>query len=159
MGFELRVMREETGLSVTALAGLIGVSPSTLRRYEKDDVNPPSDVMDKVKNVHKVITADAVARAGERIKFYRESLGLSCAEFAKEVGLNRSNCYEIENGTQELTERTAKKIEDRFDIGKEWLLYGLEKEKDFPVSDKLISWIKSDPQLRRELWKRMRSSK
>ena len=80
---------------------------------------------------------------------------MSRTAFAKAVGTTQSNLFEIEQGKRGLTEKTAKKIEERFDIGKEWLMYGIESERDYPVSEKLIEWIRSDPALRKELWERM----
>ncbi|MBR1479001.1 MAG: helix-turn-helix transcriptional regulator [Lachnospiraceae bacterium] len=93
--------------------------------------------------------------ASERIKAIRAEMGLSQRAFANMAGVNNSLISEVEASNRELSISAAKKIEAAFDIGYEWLLYGMEEKKEHPVSDKLVSWLWSQKEIRRELWERM----
>lgn len=152
---DIKAMREKAGISIALLARIAGVTPLTLKRYEEGESIPTRETADRIRVACETISAEAKHKAGERLAFYRKELQMSRTAFAKAVGTTQSNLFEIEQGKRGLTEKTAKKIEDRFDIGKEWLMYGIESEKDYPVSEKLIEWIRSDPALRKELWERM----
>ena len=152
---EFRDLREKSGLSVAALSRMIKTSESSIKRYERGEREIPDEVMESVTIISQSVTADSIKRAGERIKSYRLGLGLSGAAFAREANIKQTNLLEIENGQQMITEKTARKIEERFEVGRDWIMYGIESEKDYPVSDKLIEWIREDPELRKELWERM----
>ena len=152
---EFRNLREKSGLSVAALSRMIKTSESSIKRYERGEREIPDEVMERVKTICHSIKADSIKRAGERIKAYRLGLGLSGTAFAREANIKQSNLLEIENGQQIITEKTARKIEERFEVGCDWIMYGIESEKDYPVSEKLIEWIREDPELRKELWERM----
>ena len=91
-------------------------------------------------------------RAPERIKSLRTEVGLSQRQFALKAGVNNSLISEVEAGNRELSLKAAKKIEDAFEVGHEWLLYGDSEKKDFPVSDRLIECLWKDEEVRRELW-------
>ena len=111
-----------------------------------------SDVEDGAENsVEKVYDG----RAPERLKALRSELGLSQRAFANKVGVNNSLISEVEAGNRELSITAAKKIEAAFNIGYEWLLYGTEEKKNYPVSSKLVNWLWSDENVRKELWERM----
>lgn len=154
---QFRELRESIGISVAALSRMINISESSIKRYERGEREIPEEVMERLKEISRSITVDSVQRAGERIKAYRLGLGLSGAAFAREANIKQTNLLEIENGQQMITEKTARKIEDRFEVGSDWIMYGIESEKDYPVSAKLIEWIRKDPALRKELWERMRN--
>ena len=155
---EFRNLRRSCGLSVAALSRMIKTSESSIKRYERGEREIPDDIMEKLREISRLISVDSVKRAGERIKAYRLGLGLSGTAFAHEANIKQSNLLEIENGQQMITEKTARKIEERFEVGCDWIMYGIESEKDYPVSDKLIEWIKQEPELRKELWERMKKN-
>lgn len=60
----------------------------------------------------------------ERLKELREGLGLSQAEFAKRLGLQRNSISLVENGKRNLSDRTISDICDSFYINEDWLRYG-----------------------------------
>ena len=152
---EFRNLREKSGLSVAALSRMIKTSESSIKRYERGERVIPDEVMERVKTLSHSITADSVKRAGERIKAYRLGLGLSGTAFAREADIKQSNLCEIESGRQGITEKTARKIENRFGVGVDWIMYGLESEKDYPISETLIEWIREHPDIRKNLWEQM----
>ena len=94
-------------------------------------------------------------KAPERIKALRLEHHLSQRSFANNVGVNNSLISEVESGNRELSVTAAKKIEAAFDIGYEWLLYGAESKKDYPISEKLVNWLWKNEKVRKELWSRM----
>jgi len=48
LGNRLKTLRKQRGYSQEQLANLIGVSRSTLSRYEKDKTSPMMDVLEKM---------------------------------------------------------------------------------------------------------------
>ena len=64
--------------------------------------------------------------------------------------------YCIEKNTTKLTPFTSARIEEAFDVGADWLMYGDDGKKDFPVSKKLIDWLWTKPEIRAKLWKKMK---
>ena len=95
-------------------------------------------------------------RAPERIKELRTEVGLSQRQFALKAGVNNSLISEVEAGNRELSIYAAKKIEDAFEVGHEWLLYGDSEKKDFPVDKKMIDWLWENREVRKELRERMK---
>lgn len=66
--------------------------------------------------------------ANERLKFMREALGLSQAEFGEIIGLSRSGVSEIESGRRNVTEKhikmlTLQPVDGKY-INEEWLRSG-----------------------------------
>ena len=151
----LKEIRQRSGISTAAIARMSGLSESTIKRYEREVNEQSNENVDKIIRICYSIDAETVSKAGNRVKECRESHGMNRADFARECGITPSNLHEIERGEQKVTEKTARKIEDRFGVGKDWILYGFDSDKEYPVSDRLIEWIKSDHELREKLWNRM----
>ena len=95
-------------------------------------------------------------KAGTRIKTLRTEVGLSQRQFALKAGVNNSLISEVEAGNRELSIYAAKKIEDAFEVGHEWLLYGDSEKKDCPVDKKMIDWLWENREVRKELRERMK---
>ena len=76
--------------------------------------------------------------AGKRLKQLREELGIKHKDMADIVQIARPMYGRIENGFIGLTVENAQKIEDRFGVGSEWLLYGDEEKKRYPVGRRMI---------------------
>lgn len=94
--------------------------------------------------------------ASVRIKELRKEYGLSQRSFAKIANVDSSMISMIESGKDRmLSVISAKKIADAFDVGYEWLLYGVEERRDYPVNDKMIKWLWSDVELRKKIWQRI----
>ena len=55
-----------------------------------------------------------------------------------------------------MTRRFAERVEREFAVGAGWLLYGDEKCKDYPCGDEMIGFLKKNPDVRREVWKKMK---
>jgi hypothetical protein len=57
----------------------------------------------------------------------------------------------LELGKITLTEHTAKRIEKEFRVGINWLYYGDERAKDWPMDDEMCKWINTHPEARRKI--------
>lgn len=92
---------------------------------------------------------------GERLRRVYESSGLSQRDFCKEAGLTISNMHAVMNGDRKLSARYAEKIENRFGVGVDWLLYGNENTKENPCDSKMIDFLKNHPEIRKAVRKMM----
>ena len=86
----------------------------------------------------------------------RSELGLKQEDVYIILGITRAMYSRIENGHAGINTEYAKKIEDHFGIGSEWLLYGDESKKYYPVSQKLVDFLWSNIEERKRLWLKMR---
>lgn len=93
--------------------------------------------------------------AGARVKEVRKKAGLSQKEFGKRIGLTQQGILNIEKDITSLTAFTTTRIENEFDVGGEWLMFGDESKKDFPLSKKLADWLWTKPEVRAKLWEEM----
>lgn len=68
----------------------------------------------------------------ERIKFLRkEELHMTQDEFSSKIRISRSNLGSIEIGRVNVTERVLDDICNAFNVNREWLINGDEKDKIF----------------------------
>ena len=89
----------------------------------------------------------------KRLKSLRLELGLTQKEFAKSIDITQSNLASIEVGRSRLTKQIAMKIEERYEhAGAEWILAGNELNKDYPVGEKMIEWLREHPKARQKIW-------
>ena len=101
-------------------------------------------------------TSATPATPAERIKAVRNELRMSQVEFAKHTGLSSGNLAGIETGRTRVTNQTAKKIENVCEHGgAEWILTGDERNKDYPVNDRMIEWLKEHRKLRKKIYRMM----
>lgn len=74
---------------------------------------------------------------GERIKFFRESAGLTAKDFGARIGMGNSSVSKIEKGVNGTTDQTIKSICREFRVREEWLRYGTGEmyEPDLPINN------------------------
>lgn len=84
-------------------------------------------------------------------KVYEES-GLTQREFCKRLSSSTATLSELLTEKRKINPHYAKRIEDTFGIGMDWLLYGKEKSKNYPCSDKMIAFLKENPDKREIVW-------
>ncbi|MCC8195483.1 MAG: helix-turn-helix transcriptional regulator [Ruminococcus sp.] len=89
-------------------------------------------------------------------KVYEDS-GLSQREFCKRIGAFTTSLTEQLSGKCEITVRFAQRVEKEFDIGADWLLYGDERNKEFPCGEEMVEYLKGDIEMRKIVWEKMRS--
>jgi len=73
---------------------------------------------------------------GERIKYFRESNGMTAKEFGARIGIGNSSVSKIEKGVNGTTDQTVKSICREFHVREQWLRTGEGEmyEQDTPAS-------------------------
>ncbi len=99
-----------------------------------------------------------ITLAVQRLRKVYEDSGLSQREFCKRIGASTTSLTEQFSGKREITVRFAQRIEKEFDVGADWLLYGDERNKDFPCGEKMNEYLKGHPEKREIVWKWMNES-
>lgn len=97
-----------------------------------------------------------VSGAGKRLVEMRHKLGLGQKDVRAVLGISLTALSRIENGHMRLTKENAQKIEDEYGVGAEWLLYGDESKKDYPVGKRMIEWLWENKDEREKIWHLMR---
>ena len=90
------------------------------------------------------------SEVGRRLKEIRTEKGLAIKELALLSGIDGGQISKIENHGKTVTERTAKKLSLALEVGVEWLLFGDENRKDYPVDDAMIAWLWENEEMRRK---------
>ena len=163
------------GLTNRKIAEATGVCNTTVGRY----VNGEADVTEewakkfceayhidfewlKSGSGEPVFTSDIdnsiiknVSGAGKRLVEMRHKLGLLQKDVRAVLGLTHTAYSRIENGHMRLTVENAKKIEDEFGVGAEWLLYGDESKMNYPVGKRMIEWLWENKEERERIWQLM----
>ena len=98
-------------------------------------------------------------QVGKRLKKMRIEKGLTLKELSYLVGLSDSQLCLIENGTNKLTDKRAVILGESLEVRVEWLLYGEERNKNFPADKKMVEWLKDHPEIREQIWKMMEDRK
>ena len=178
MSEKLSTVKTVLHLTYQKIADATGVSQGTAEHYVKGFVGPSEDWINRfcehyhVDREWLVSPDDSDVRfvdhvgewelrdssgAGERLKQLREELGLSLADMYNSIGITRAMYYRIETGKSTLTMDNARKIEALYRVGAEWLLYGDESRKKYPVSQEMIEYLWKNKDERRALWEKIRS--
>jgi transcriptional regulator with XRE-family HTH domain len=96
------------------------------------------------------------AETGGRLKKIREEKGMTQKEFAEKAGLSPRRYLDIENGKTKITVKSLKKLEESYGVGREYLLYGHEQSRNFPLTDEMIRYLQKSEKIREMVWREMR---
>ena len=88
-----------------------------------------------------------------RVHQLRKELGLNQNEFALLTGMNFRSVSDIENHKCGVSKMQANRISNGARVGVEWILYGDESKKEYPVNDRLVKWLWEHEDIRAQLWK------
>lgn len=88
---------------------------------------------------------------GKRLREIRKDKKLTIVQLGELCHTSESRLSEIETGKRRLCEPTAKRIAKALKVGSEWLLTGEEKNKDYPVDDDMVEWLKNHEEVRKEI--------
>lgn len=172
MNDKIHELRIYLGLSLKAFGEAIGYTGMHISRFEKNVLIPDERVIQKICQVFHVnpgyftdeipvyqavqkVEVDT-AGAGQRLTKAREQKGLSMGELSRRAGISQPQISSLESGKYQLKRKAGEKFADVPEVGVDWLLTGDEDKKDFPADKKLIEWLWEHPEVREELWKRMK---
>lgn len=168
-GSKIRQLRESLGLGRTEFGAKIGCTYQQVERVE-DGLTPVSeDLLKKISGEYGVnmewldgvsedvefLPEDGSEQRRKRLRqAYKES-GLTQREFGRRTHTATSMLGDVISGRKPLTIRYARKIEETLGVGMDWLLYGDERAKETPCDEVMIKYIKTHPDVRKEIRKRM----
>ena len=162
-------VKKQLKLSIIRVATATNKASSVVGYYFRGEKNPPEPWIDIFCSVYCVdkdwlidgdgepiftgepsisVVCKSSENAGKRVRQIRKAAGLTQAEFGEKIGMSYGGIYCIEKNTTKLTPFTSARIEEAFDVGADWLMYGDDGKKDFPVSKKLIDWLWTKPEKR-----------
>ena len=166
---KIRMIRESLGLSQAALGSSIGLTNAHISRLESGKNVVTEAILQKYIDVFGVDpewmnSADSgevvfikrkvegVERLGDRIRELRLEMEMSQKKFAEYVGIHASDINKVEAGKANLGPQTLKKVAEKLHVGVEWLQYGDEDKKAFPVDDNMIEYLWKNEKLREMIY-------
>lgn len=172
---KIRALRLYLNMSMSEFAKETGLSTTHISRLEKGIIEPGESVLKKISMAFNVdekyftsemsendvekavgdITSKDGLTVGTRLKMLREQRGMTQQMLADKAGCLQSLITDVERGKRKLTDEKAEKIADALRMGVEYLLYGDETKKSYPVNKRLISWLWERTEIRRELWEQL----
>lgn len=171
-GQKIHDLRSYLGLSLKAFGDAIDYTGTHILRIEQKAVNPSEQFIQKVcEGLHvnpeyftgEMPVEQAVqkvevdtAGAGQRLSIARQEKGLSMWELSKRAGISQPQISVLESGKYQLRRKAGEKLAAVLEVGVEWLLTGDEEKKDFPADKAMVNWLWQHPEVREELWKRMK---
>ena len=171
-GQKIHDLRSYLGLSLKAFGEQIGYTGTHIFRIEQKAVNPSEQFIQKVcEGLHvdpEYFTGEMpvdqavqkvevdTAGAGHRLSIARQEKGLSMLELSRRSGISQPQISMLESGKYQLRRKAGEKLAAVLEVGVEWLLTGDEEKKDFPVDKAMVNWLWQHPEVREELWKRMK---
>ena len=175
MNEKIHELRMYLGLSLRAFGEPIGYTGMHISRFEKNVLIPDERVIQRICDVFHVnpdyFTAEMpvdhaaqkvevdTAGAGQRLRIARREKGLSMWELSKRAGISQPQISVLESGKYQLRRKAGEKLAAVLEVGVDWLLTGDEEKKDFPADKAMVNWLWQHPEVREELWKRMKDGK
>ena len=172
MNKKMHELRIYLGLSLRAFGEPIGYTGMHISRFEKNVLIPDERVIQKIcevfhvepsyftgelsveQAVHKVEVD--TAGAGQRLKTARVDRGLSMWELSRRAGISQPQISLLESGKYQVKRKAAEKLAAALEVGVDWLLTGDESKKRFPADKAMVDWLWQHPEVREELWERMK---
>ena len=87
---------------------------------------------------------------GNRMRDVRKKAGLTQKKFADKIGFHKNQVYNVEVGKSIPSDDFLAAVSREFKVGVDWLRTGQADERD-PVDDRLIEWLRRNPEIAREL--------
>ncbi len=176
----IKELRSYLGLSLADFGNAIGYTATHVSRLEKGGTEPKRSLLKRICETFNVNPSyfeedkfsivsieDAVqkpveqaiinAEVSARLRHIRQERGLRQKDLAKLAGVKSTLISGVENHNRLLTEPMAKKLADALMVGIDWLLYGIEEKKNYPINDEMIDWLWSQEQVRKSIWEQIKS--
>ena len=174
MGEKIHELRVYLGLTLRNFGELLGYTGTHISRFEKNVLIPDERVIQRICDVFHVnpdyFTAEMpvdqaaqkvevdTAGAGQRLRIARQEKGLSMWDLSRRAGISQPQISMLESGKYQLKRKAAEKLAAALEVGVDWLLTGDEDRKCYPADRALIDWLWQHPEIREELWERMKGS-
>ena len=172
MNEKIKELRKLLNLSLVAFSKPLGCSPTHIKRMEVGTVIPDEEFIGKLCEVYHISPAyfdgsvsieelnikdkeEEKKEIGKRLKQARKEKGMTLKELSLLASITDSQLSLTENGHYRLKENRAEDIAEALEVGVEWLLYGEERNKNFPADRKMMEWLKSHEEIREMIWKMM----
>ena len=169
---KIRELRAYLGLSLKAFGESLGYTGMHISRFEKNVFSPDERVIQKICDVFHVdpsyftgempveqavqkVEVDT-AGAGQRLKTARVEKRLSMWELSRRAGISQPQISMLESGKYQVRRKAAEKLAAALEVGVDWLLTGDEEKKAFPADKAMVDWLWQHPEVREELWERMK---
>jgi len=113
LGEKLRIIREKTGKSLSAVAAGAGISVSYLSEIERGNLYPAVDTLKKIAGVLEVPLSYIIntgGSLGQKIRQIREQQGMTQADLAKAAGVSAGLIGQIEHEKVQPSLKTLEKI-------------------------------------------------
>ena len=72
------------------------------------------------------------------------------------IGVTEKLISAIEVGRVRLIDSKAEAIAEVLDVNKDWLLYGEEYRKRYPLNEQMLNWLNEHEEIRKDLWIRLK---
>lgn len=131
LGTRIREFRRERGLTLTALAEKIEVSPSFLSGVERDIKRPSVTLLQKIGSTLNIPLSFLMADSddeitGEKLQFMRRGRGLSLEDLAEISGIPANTIKAIEEGTKRPNLDQLEKLSESLNVR---IRYFMERRK------------------------------
>ena len=172
MNEKIKELRKLLNLSLVAFSKPLGCSPTHIKRMEVGTVIPDEEFISKMCEVYHISPAyfdgtvsieeldikdqeEEKKEIGKRLKQARKEKGMTLKELSLLASITDAQLSLTENGHYRLKENRAEDIAEALEVGVEWLLYGEERNKNFPADRKMMEWLKSHEEVREKIWEMM----
>lgn len=170
---KIRTLREFLGLSQDAFGKRIGLTGAYVFRLENEKAEVTDAILKKLVGAFGVDPewmheecedetvrftgkkVDGANSLGDRIRNMRLGMEMSQKRFAEYAGVQASDINRVEAGKATLGPQTLKRIAEAFHVGVEWLQYGDESKKAYPVDGKMIEYLWKNEKLREIIYRYM----
>jgi transcriptional regulator with XRE-family HTH domain len=109
LGLELRRWRMDRNLSQAKLARLLGVSKSTIENWELGETEPSSERLPVIGRVLGRQVEDPGLALTQRLAAYRETAGVTRAEFARQLRILETTLLRWERG-ERLPRKSSRRV-------------------------------------------------
>jgi len=160
----IALIRNTLGLTYGRMGSLCGYSGEYIKHVESGKSKPKAMFLESVsKSLHvnpewlggKCEVSMFLVDFEEGSSLEKNEKGLSQAELAAKIRGTTKTVSDIENGKKEVTPRMALRLEKAFGVGSDWILYGDERNKECPVGDAMVEYLKNHPEDRKAIWNKM----
>ena len=165
IALQLIDLRNKLGMSRTSFAKSIGITETHMKRFETGVAVPKEKHINTICEKYHVNPAyftgeigideaitempeDDRKNAGKRLKQIRLEMNMTAKEFCPLIDISHTHLFMLESGNTQMTETRANEIAEKLHVGVDWLLYGNERAKDWPLDTEMVKWLKEHPEKR-----------